>query len=160
MDVDDDMEPAPENINLVDTTASDTLFEGQTLGWDEIDNRAVVAQNQNNPSFKNGCSPQRISYIDIILHFIPIKRLRSVLIPSTSRSMKEAGIDLLTLVYLLRYLGLWILMSTCSGWKRDNFWSVTHRCELPGNYPVFTVVMVIYTFVRRISIITLPSNCF
>ena len=31
-----------------------------------------------------------------------------------------------------------------------------HRCELPGNYPVFTVVMVIYTFVRRISIITLP----
>ena len=35
-----------------------------------------------------------------------------------------------------------------------------HRCELPGNYPVFTVVMVIYTFVRRISIITLPSNFF
>ena len=33
-----------------------------------------------------------------------------------------------------------------------------HRCELPGNYPVFTVVMVIYTFVRRISIITLPPN--
>ena len=35
-----------------------------------------------------------------------------------------------------------------------------HRCELPGNYPVFTVVMVIYTFVRRISIITLPSDFF
>ena len=25
-----------------------------------------------------------------------------------------------------------------------------HRCELPGNYPVFTVVMVIFTSVRRI----------
>ena len=25
-----------------------------------------------------------------------------------------------------------------------------HRCELPGNYPVFAVVMVIYTSVRRI----------
>ena len=35
-----------------------------------------------------------------------------------------------------------------------------HRCELPGNYPDFTVVMVIYTFVRRISIITLPPNFF
>ena len=35
-----------------------------------------------------------------------------------------------------------------------------HRYELPGNYPVFTVVMVIYTFIRRISIITLPPNFF
>ena len=35
-----------------------------------------------------------------------------------------------------------------------------HRCELPGNYPVFTVVMVIYTSVRRISIITLPPDFF
>ena len=35
-----------------------------------------------------------------------------------------------------------------------------HRCELPGNYPVFTVLMVIYTFVRRISIITLPPDFF
>ena len=34
------------------------------------------------------------------------------------------------------------------------------KCELPGNYPVFTVVMVIYTFVRRISIITLPPEFF
>ena len=37
---------------------------------------------------------------------------------------------------------------------------IEHRCELPGNYPVFTVVMVIYTFVRRISIITLPPDFF
>ena len=39
--------------------------------------------------------------------------------------MKEAYIAPLTLGDLLRYLGLWILMSTCSGWKRDYFWSVT-----------------------------------
>ena len=28
-----------------------------------------------------------------------------------------------------------------------------HRWELPGNYPVFTVVMVIYHYVERIWII-------
>ena len=38
--------------------------------------------------------------------------------------MKESGIDTLTLGDLLRYLGLCILMSTCSGWKKDNFWIV------------------------------------
>ena len=39
----DDMEPAPENVPLVYTTATDTLFEIQTWGWDGIDRRAVVA---------------------------------------------------------------------------------------------------------------------
>ena len=39
--------------------------------------------------------------------------------------MKEADIAPLTYVYLIRYLGLWILISTCSGWNRDNFWRVT-----------------------------------
>ena len=33
-----------------------------------------------------------------------------------------------------------------------------HRCELPGNYPVFTVVMVIYTSVRRITHYYLTPN--
>ena len=38
-----------------------------------------------------------------------------------SRAMKEVGIALLTLKYLLRYLGLWILMSAWFGWKMDDF---------------------------------------
>ena len=39
--------------------------------------------------------------------------------------MKEADIATLTYEYLLRYLGLGILIPTCSGWKREDFWSVT-----------------------------------
>ena len=39
--------------------------------------------------------------------------------------MKESNISPFTLGDLLRYLGLWLLMSTWSGWKRDDFWSVT-----------------------------------
>ena len=52
MEVDDDMEPDPNNVLLVDTPSVDTLFEGQKLGWDGIDQRAVVAHNQNELSFK------------------------------------------------------------------------------------------------------------
>ena len=33
---------------------------------------------------------------------------------------------------------------------RTSLDGVVHRCELPGNYPVFTVVMVIYHYVERI----------
>ena len=61
MEVDDDMEPAPENVPLVENVAADTLFEGHTWGWDSIDRRSVVAQNQNEPSFQNGWIPQRLS---------------------------------------------------------------------------------------------------
>ena len=119
------MGPAPENVPLVDTAGADIMFEGQTWGWDGIDSCAVVAQNQNEPPFKNGWIPQSISYIDIFLNCLPFKWFRIVLLPSTSRSTKEADIAPLTLGDLLRYLGLWILMSTYYGWKRDDFWSFT-----------------------------------
>ena len=53
LEVDNYMEPAPNNVLLVDTPADDTLFEGQTWVWDVINHRTMVAQNQNNPPFKN-----------------------------------------------------------------------------------------------------------
>ena len=46
------MEPSPKNVTLVNTPASETMFEGQTGGWDGIACRAVVAQNQNELSLK------------------------------------------------------------------------------------------------------------
>ena len=55
------MEPDPDNVPLVNTTAADTLFEVQTWGWDGIDRRSGVAQNQNENSFKNFWIPQSIS---------------------------------------------------------------------------------------------------
>ena len=42
-----------------------------------------------------------------------------------SRATKEADIAPLELGDLLLYLGLLVLMPTCYGWKRGNFWSVT-----------------------------------
>ena len=106
------MEPSPQIFPLFDTPDTDILFEGQTWGWDGINRCAVVSQNQDEPSFKNVWSPQILSYIDIFLHCLPPKLLRIVLISSTSRAMKEAGIALFKFGYLLRYLVLWVLMST------------------------------------------------
>ena len=103
MEVDDDMEQYPENFPLVDTTAADTLFEGHTWGWDGIYRRDVVAQNQNEPSFKNVWIPQIFSYIDIFLHCLHIKGLMIVPFPQTLRDMKEEDIFPITYGYLLQY---------------------------------------------------------
>ena len=72
LEVDDDMLPAPKNVPLVETPYYDTLFEGHTWGWDGINRRAVVAQNQNEPSFKNYWIPKILSCIDIFLH-LPVR---------------------------------------------------------------------------------------
>ena len=75
------MEPPPKNVPLVDTPASETLFEEHTWGWRGIDCRAVVAHNHNEPSLKNVWSPQSLSYINILLHCLPIKWQRIVILP-------------------------------------------------------------------------------
>ena len=59
LEVDDDMELAPDNVHLVHTPDADTLFDGQTWGWDGIDCRAVVAHNQNETSVKNSWIPKK-----------------------------------------------------------------------------------------------------
>ena len=58
------MEPAPNNFPSVETPAADTLFEGQAWVLYGMGLCYVVVQNQNEPSFKNGWIPQRLSYID------------------------------------------------------------------------------------------------
>ena len=91
----------PDKFPLVEPPTDDKLFEGHTRGWDGIDCCAVVAHNQNNTPFKNGWNPQILSYIKIFLHFLPLKWLIIVLLPSTSRAMKEVDIDPLPYGYLL-----------------------------------------------------------
>ena len=69
------MVPDPENVPSDDTPDADTLFKVQKWGWDGIDRHDVIAPNQNEPYFKNGWTPQRLSYIDILLHCLPFKSL-------------------------------------------------------------------------------------
>ena len=106
------MEPTPKNFPLIETPSYDKLFEGHTWGWDGIYCRAVLAQNHNEPSFKNGWIPQSLSYFDTFLNCLPLKCLRIVLLPSTAMATKEEYISPLTYGVVLCYLGLWILMST------------------------------------------------
>ena len=59
--------------------------------------------------------------------------------------MKEANNSLLILGDLLCYLGLWLFISSCSGWRSDYFWSVTPLLHVwvmcPHPHPPFTVSM-------------------
>ena len=69
---------------------------------------------------------------------------------------KGVGEPLFVLLWYLYgfYTVKFILVTSCCAMDLDIFCpgkcSSRHRWELPGNYPVFTVVMVIYHYVERI----------
>ncbi len=57
--VDDDNEPAPENVPGLFTPPVDNagLFEGQSWGWDGIDCRQTAGEGYDNATFRNGFTP-------------------------------------------------------------------------------------------------------
>lgn len=58
-EVDDDNDPAPENIPTLwdEAPAVNDLFEGQSWGWDGIDRRVVAGGNYDEPLFTNRWTP-------------------------------------------------------------------------------------------------------
>jgi hypothetical protein len=56
--LDDDREPAPENVPTEDETPTQVtdLKEGQSWGWDAIDHRAIVKPEKEGHTFKNNFS--------------------------------------------------------------------------------------------------------
>ena len=57
------------------------------------------------------------------MHFFLMMWFSGVLLWQTSVSLVNAGTTPLTFGKLLRFLGIWLLMSACSGWNVDQFWS-------------------------------------
>ena len=73
-EVDDDNEPAPENVpagNALPVNGG-ALLEGQQWGWDSIDCRAMLQGSMyNGPTFTNDWSPNVNTFIEIVLHCFP-----------------------------------------------------------------------------------------
>jgi hypothetical protein len=65
--VDDDNEPAPENISDANTQSINITQpkEGQTWGWDGIDRRVVAGANNSKPTFKDGWSPMGKTFLEV-----------------------------------------------------------------------------------------------
>lgn len=74
LDVDDDNEPALENIPDPSQAARNPneLYEGQTWGWKGIDQRKAAGISDVAASFQNGWTPVGKDYYDIFLKFFPL----------------------------------------------------------------------------------------
>ena len=114
--VDDDNEPAPENI----PQAEDSIEDCEFFAWDEmtLDERRKAGVRDVKPSLVNADATLH-TILGYFVHFLPVSFIKSILIPATNASLSEP----LTWEEFLRFLGLIFLMATTQGVARNEFWA-------------------------------------
>jgi hypothetical protein len=77
------------------------------------------------PSFENSWRPAGKSFLDLFLHALPFTWITNTLIPMTHDTIKACSPNCneLMLGEFLRYLGVRLLMATCIGLTKDDFWA-------------------------------------
>ena len=124
--VDDDNDPAPENIPPADdpvvSGATNDLKEGQSWGWNGFDERKVAGIPNVNPSMKgiNNLALGVMNYVAIFLLFMPRLYLEDIVLNATNKHLEE---NPLSFGELLSFIGIILFMSTVNGNKKKDFWS-------------------------------------
>ncbi len=125
--VEDDNDPLPENIpnEANPIPQGNELYNDQSWGWEGFDERKING-------FKK-CKPKLVGINDLVLQqgmtvlamflfFFP-KLLVDIILEATNIKI---GNTCRTLSYgeFLRWLGIHLLMSTCKGYSRKDYWSL------------------------------------
>jgi Transposase IS4 len=114
--IDDDNQPAPENVGAVPEDANNMYGEWGFPGFCErrrqgFTKHGAQLRNHNGESF---------DLQTLFEHLFPIKWIKEVLIPETNAKLPDG--EPLTYGEFLRWLGLWFLMTTTEGCHRKDFW--------------------------------------
>ena len=167
-EVDDDNDPAPENIPQGDEELriDGDLFEGQTWGWNGVDRRITEGGNYDGPSFANGWTPTGKTNLEVFLHLFPVAWLTNVVLAMTSSACLANNSKALTWGEFIRFLGMRLLMASSPGWHVDEFWryETTPRdqeydpCPYPYNIQL-QGLHVEEAILRHQSMLTLHLQC-
>ena len=123
LDVDDDNEPAPENIPDATTTTNkqaNGLYEGQEFGWDGVDHRAKDGHINLPAKMRGMPEPEYASYVQMFLLFFPRALIEDIVLAETNKAHPNLK---LSWGELLRFLGIILFMATVGNYQRREFWS-------------------------------------
>lgn len=125
--VDDDNEPAPENIpapNLRHELDPNTgLNEGQSWGWNGICYRKTMTLMKEKATFHHNWKPNSKSFLEVFLHWLPMKWIADTIIDATNESLKASKEAETCMGEFLVFVGLWFLMNTVIGFSRREYFS-------------------------------------
>lgn len=119
-EVDDDTQQNEENLSAETENNGSASYSG--WGWDGMDAHKQGGHARSHPSFlqdKNRPIDKDNLLMTIFMTMIPWNYITTVLIPETNKQLATP----LTMGEFLKFVGLWLIMATTSGSKRDDFWS-------------------------------------
>lgn len=132
-EVDDDNEPAPENVPNATTPAANTVFT--EWGHSGVCPRRMTGATNPSPSLK-GLTRDAIPSLDKLFRILfPYSFLKEVILVETNkRMMEQKGNDAtpVSIGELQRYIGLWFYMATTTFESRRDFWSVENESMFEG----------------------------
>lgn len=134
--VDDDNEPAPENIpeEAAPTIDNEGLFPGQQWGVQHHVDPMEIHGSKKAPEFKDNFDPSNCPVYYIFLKLFPYKWLKDVVLEQTNKRLDRE----LTWGEFLRYVGLWFLMSSVGGgFTKKDFWNTINFDEREQPCPYF-----------------------
>jgi hypothetical protein len=125
IDVDDDNEPAPENVVIIaDNNNNDVTYEEWGFrGLCERRKEQFFKTEAKLRNYNNNFDLQ-----SLFEHFFPTQWVKEVLIKQTNNNLKGSP---LTYGEFLKWYGLWLVMATVEGSHRREFWST-------GNVSMFS----------------------
>ena len=105
------------------------------MGYVGVDVRAATRTADQEPGFHGNWKQGGKSLIQTFMKLIPFQFIIDVVIKCTSDALIAQNIAPLTEGEFLRYLGLWLLISTCSGFAHKDFWDIHPHDEKTNPCP-------------------------
>ena len=134
-EVDDDNEPAPENIPEPINQTTDNVSNGNANATENnfskfgvfqgVDYRKAAGCTNVKPKLIDMADGKlkSMSFLDTFLFFFP-KSLWDIILDETNDNLEKEDANPIDFGELLKFLGLWFFMATISGCSRRQFWSV------------------------------------
>jgi hypothetical protein len=161
LDVDDDNEPAPENIPAEGVTIDSTAnIHGQEWGWNGTCHRKSAHHTDVSPQIKDYTKNhlRTLSKLEMFLLFFPVDYLENVIVKETSNILVGQAHSPLSLGEFLRFLGCIFFMSCFSGVDRTDFFS-SEPVSLEAGAPYrLTQFMAGYRFQQIMSCLTITTS--
>ena len=124
--VDDDNEPAPENVPTPGETvetSDEGFYDGQVWGWAGFCNRKREGGRREKAKV-DGYTNELLcgmSMVQVFLLMFPKDWFENIMLVETQ---KMTGLSDLTFGELLTFLGIWLLLATTVRMDRKKFWSL------------------------------------
>ena len=127
-DVDDDNEPAPENVPTEEVTTEAGLKDNQQWGTHPFDPRKASNAPNPLPSLEGLPKGERSKSVTLLWMFEKLMGrsiLESVILPATNRKLASNNYVELSYGEFLVFIGIWFLMATqkVGGCSRRDYWS-------------------------------------